>query len=291
MDLQAYSWACGSGIRAISQEQSLKDGEEHVQQRHEASHAPGLPSLWASAVQVAEGDVDVETELGLPVPVSPDEGRTPAVHSDSDSEHGNGNSGLFLQDTGKENFIENNMDTKSLEKKTDDDYSSLIPVAEVAKDLPHGNDKDAGFLALLHAWSDDAPAAKLLEEARLESTKPAIKQSKLPQSRMEKVSNRSKHNLEALRSKFPQTRASSPPPESKRWRAKDFDIYFGGGPSTDGAIKPRVEPWPTVDEDLAREMQSTSRASPLLADPWHSKSDSLSWLILPFNRLIMVDYG
>lgn len=38
---------------------------------------------------------------------------------------------------------------------------------------------------------------------------------------------------------------------------------------TDGAIKPRAEPWPTLEEDVAKEMQSTSRASPLLADPWH----------------------
>ena len=37
---------------------------------------------------------------------------------------------------------------------------------------------------------------------------------------------------------------------------------------TDGAIKPRVEPWPSVEEEMAKEMQSTSRASPLLAASW-----------------------
>ena len=37
---------------------------------------------------------------------------------------------------------------------------------------------------------------------------------------------------------------------------------------TDGAIKPRVEAWPSVEEEMAKEMQSTSRASPLLAASW-----------------------
>lgn len=277
MDLQAYSWACGSSIRAISgPKKTLNTKDPTHEESVQPTHAQGLLSLWAAAVHVAaaQGDVeDIESELGPAISLRAETKSVPMFASIDEIEDGCQEiDSPHSRDTEKENLSENKMGTGVLDQKNDDEKTilhdgnrtSIVPLAEIRRDSATGNDADAGFLALLSAWSDDAPASKLLENARLEPAKISTKQNKKAEhSRVEKAGKTpSKVVLEKLRSKFPHTRASSPPPESKRWRTQDFDIYFG----TDGAIKPRAEPWPTLEEDVAKEMQSTSRSSPLLAE-------------------------
>ena len=245
MDLQAYSWACGSSIRAISgTEGTLNQDPTQDEESVQPTHAQGLLSLWAAAVHVAaaQGNVeDIESELGPAVSLRAEREPVPMFASIDETEDGCQKiDSPQSQDTEKENLSENKLGTGSLDQKNDDEKSilhdgnrtSIVPLAEIRRDSAAGNDTDAGFLALLSAWSDDAPASKLLERARLEPAKSSTKQNKrLEHSRNEKTGRApSKVVLEKLRSKFPHTRASTPPPESKRWRTQDFDIYFGWGP-------------------------------------------------------------
>lgn len=235
MDLQAYSWACGSSIRALSSIEPLNDGEGELQkQAPQVPQPPGLLSLWASAVHVAasQGEVeDLETELGpaaslvMDVPALPRSPRSPsASNSDVEDEKENfsnqmGTESKPLQAESKENLVSETNETSIVS----------LPETKEGKDATKTtSEKDVGFLALLSAWSDDAPASRLLEEAgtrqvlgKTEKTKLA----RLAQGRHEKAP--SKNFLEELRLKFPQSRASSPPPESKRWKIQDFHIYLG----------------------------------------------------------------
>ena len=245
MDLQAYSWACGSSIRAISGPETTEtEGAEYIKTQPEgtqsAQGAQGLLSLWAAAVHLAaaQGDVeDIEAELGAGAAICVGQEPVPNASDESDDEVVD----PHLQDTEKENFSENRRVANICDKKTDaerhtnlenDSRNSVLSLTEVPKDFTVGKDKDAEFLTLLSAWSDDAPASRLLEEARLEAAKVSTRSKRPLHSRIEKPEKApSKTALERLRSKFPHTRASSPPPESKRWRTQDFNIYFGGEPS------------------------------------------------------------
>ena len=234
--------------------------------------------MWASAVHVAaaQGEVeDLETELGpaaslvMDVPALPSLPRSPSASNSDDVEDE------------KENFSENQMGTESkplnqaeskehLVSETNETSLVSLPETKEGKEATQmiSGPKDVGFLALLSAWSDDAPASRLLEEAGTRGSVLVGKTEKVTKLAVRGQTGRhergapSKNFLEELRLKFPQSRASSPPPESKRWKIQDFHIYLG----TDGAIKPRVEAWPSVEEEMAKEMQSTSRASPLLAE-------------------------
>ncbi len=233
MDLQAYSWACGSSIRALSSTEPSNDGEGELQKQ--APQAPGLLSLWASAVHVAaaQGEVeDLETELGPAASLVMDVPALPRSPSASNSED--------VEDMEKENFSENQMGTESkthqaesenLPSETHTSIVSLPETKEGKEATKITSEKDSGFLALLSAWSDDAPASRLLEDAgtrqvlaKTSGPKTKLARPVLP-GRHEKAP--SKNFLEELRLKFPQSRASSPPPESKRWKIQDFHIYLG----------------------------------------------------------------
>lgn len=240
MDLQAYSWACGSSIRALSSTEPFNDAEGELQkQAPKAPQPPGLLSLWASAVHVAaaQGEVeDLETELGpaaslvMDVPALPSLPRSPSASNSDDVEDE------------KENFSENQMGTESkplnqaeskehLVSETNETSMVSLPETKEGKEATQiTSEKDVGFLALLSAWSDDAPASRLLEEAGTRQVAPGkTEKTKLAglarSGRPEKAP--SKNFLEELRLKFPQSRASSPPPESKRWKIQDFHIYLG----------------------------------------------------------------
>lgn len=242
MDLQAYSWACGSSIRALSSTEPFNDAEGELQkQAPQAPQPPGLLSLWASAVHVAaaQGEVeDLETELGpaaslvMDVPALPSLPRSPSASNSDDVEDE------------KENFSENQMGTEikplnqaeskeHLVSETNETSLVSLPETKEGKEATQmtSGPKDVDFLALLSAWSDDAPASRLLEEAGTRQVAPGktekAKLARLAQGRHERGAP-SKNFLEELRLKFPQSRAlDSPPPESKRWKIQDFHIYFG----------------------------------------------------------------
>ena len=245
MDLQAYSWACGSSIRALSSIEPFNDAEGELQnQAPQAPQPPGLLSLWASAVHVAaaQGEVeDLETELGpaaslvMDVPALPSLPRSPSASNSDDVEDE------------KENFSENQMGTESkalhqaeskehLVSETNETSLVSLPETKEGKEAPQmtSDPKDVGFLALLSAWSDDAPASRLLEEAgtrgsvRVGKTEKGTKLAVRGQTGRHERGAPSKNFLEELRLKFPQSRAlDSPPPESKRWKIQDFHIYLG----------------------------------------------------------------
>lgn len=244
MDLQAYSWACGSSIRALSSTEPFNDDEGELQkQAPQAPQPPGLLSLWASAVHVAaaQGEVeDLETELGpaaslvMDVPALPSLPRSPSASNSDDVEDE------------KENFSENQMGTESkplnqaeskehLVSETNETSLVSLPETKEGKEATQmtSDPKDVGFLALLSAWSDDAPASRLLEEAGTRGSVLVGKTEKVTKLAVRGQTGRhergapSKSFLEELRLKFPQSRASSPPPESKRWKIQDFHIYLG----------------------------------------------------------------
>ena len=182
MDVDAYSWACGSSIRALA-------GEEGV-------GAPALPSLWATAAHVAasQGDADLE-DLGAAKEISVGE---PVPEETSEAE------------------------------STAEPEVAAETAREVLRELPASEqvagevEKDAGFLALLSAWSDEAPASRLLEEARRAPCKVTAR-VKGQVALRERAPG--KGFLKDLRERFP--RAKSPPAESKRWRPLDLLLYFG----------------------------------------------------------------
>ncbi|CAJ1360573.1 unnamed protein product, partial [Effrenium voratum] len=246
MDLEAYSWACGSSIRALQAQQEKPETQREptpTLQDHR------LLSLWYSAVHVAaeSGDVeDLEVELG-PAAELP-RAQAPIPEAEEEEEGAEGEA-----------------------KEAGEGEHALVPVAaslplepvqaEPAKTAEPVPPKEDGFLAVLSAWSDDAPASRLLEEARLVPSKgtKAVRGAPGPLRTRDRAPN--KEYLEKLRSRF-QSRAASPPAEAKRWTRQDFELYFG----SDGAFRPRLEPPPHTEEELAKEMQLTSRASPLLAE-------------------------
>lgn len=254
MDLQAYSWACGSSIRCLA-----GDEEDAVRQADansgpgplgEVVLARGLVSVWAAAVQVAAdyGDVeDVEAELGP---------YAAAIVSASKFE---------LKEDDEENGSEKEDPEESKRPPEEAPRAEVslvnselqLAMPEKARDGPAaGLD---GFLGLLSAWSDDAPATRLLEEAR-QIKKPGALAGKAPAEPRRPLK---KESLEKLRSeRFPCSRAPSPPSETRHWRQKDFELYFG----SDGVLQPRAEPEPNSEELLAQEMRQTSQASPLLAE-------------------------
>ncbi|CAK8994950.1 unnamed protein product [Durusdinium trenchii] len=270
MDLQAYSWACGSSIRAISEPAEPAGAtEESSEIRPNTGHqVHGLLSVWATAVHVAaaEGDVeDIETELGPAVGIPVGEPAIPSISEASDEEN------QLVEEQDVHEAIGEEKDVKCgrsplQELPLDAEPGqnpcpavSVVDSKELVKETT--SDKDVGFLALLSAWSDDRPASRLLEEAR---SMPTIPSTAVPTRVLGTRDGRapSKDFLKSLRSRFAKSRAPSPPPESKRWTTQDFYLYFG----TDGALKPRSELRPVTEEDIAKEMQHTSRASPLLAE-------------------------
>ena len=219
MDLQAYSWACGSSIRCLA-----GDEEDAVRQADansgpgplgEVVLAQGLVSVWAAAVQVAAdyGDVeDVEAELGP---------YAAAIVSASKFE---------LKEDDEENGSEKEDPEESKRPPEEAPRAEVslvnselqLAMPEKARDGPAaGLD---GFLGLLSAWSDDAPATRLLEEAR-QIKKPGALAGKAPAEPRRPLK---KESLEKLRSeRFPCSRAPSPPSETRHWRQKDFELYFG----------------------------------------------------------------
>ena len=188
MDVDAYAWACGSSIRALA-------GEEAV-----GAPAQGLLSLWATAVHVAaaQGDADLE-DLGAAKEIL----------------------------VGEPLLSESEAEAEAVEASVEASEAVEAPTArEVLKELPGSEqvseqvEKDAGFLALLSCWSDEAPGSRLLEEAR---RAPCISKARVkPQLALERPQ---KGLLKELRERFPRTK--SPPVESKRWQKLDLLLYFG----------------------------------------------------------------
>ena len=92
MDLQAYSWACGSSIRAISgTEGTLNQDPTQDEESVQPTHAQGLLSLWAAAVHVAaaQGNVeDIESELGPAVSLRAEREPVPMFASIDETEDG-----------------------------------------------------------------------------------------------------------------------------------------------------------------------------------------------------------
>lgn len=221
MDLQAYSWACGSSIRCLA-----GDEEDAVRQADansgsgplgEVVLAQGLVSVWAAAVQVAAdyGDVeDVEAELGPYAAAIVSASKFEVKESEENGSE-------------KEDAEESKRPPEEARAEAALVNSELqLATPEKARDGPAALD---GFLGLLSAWSDDAPATRLLEEARQMKMPGALAGKALePRSRPLK-----KESLEKMRSeRFPQSRAPSPPSETRHWRQKDFELYFGPGLSS-----------------------------------------------------------
>lgn len=235
MDLQAYSWACGSSIRAISEPAEPAGAtEESSEIRPNTGHqVHGLLSVWATAVHVAaaEGDVeDIETELGPAVGIPVGEPAIPSISEASDEEN------QLVEEQDVHEAIGEEKDVKCgrsplQELPLDAEPGqnpcpavSVVDSKELVKETT--SDKDVGFLALLSAWSDDRPASRLLEEAR---SMPTIPSTAVPTRVLGTRDGRapSKDFLKSLRSRFAKSRAPSPPPESKRWTTQDFYLYFG----------------------------------------------------------------
>ena len=110
MDLQAYSWACGSSIRAISgPEKTLNKNPTQDEESVQPTHAQGLLSLWAAAVHVAaaQGDIeDIESELGPAISLRAEREPVPMLASIDEIEDGSQEvDSPHSQDTEKENFF------------------------------------------------------------------------------------------------------------------------------------------------------------------------------------------
>ena len=255
MDVDAYSWACGSSIRALSQATPAAEG------LRPAAH--GLLSVWATAVHAAaaEGEVDdLEGELGpaagLPV------GELPVVELPVVEEEIEVEPSPEVEVSTTESNAEG-----CLEGLQEDQDEPIKAVSEDTKDIVRKElreKKDVDFLAVLSAWSDEKVATRLLEESRLLPSTGPSKQKSAMQNLGPKVPVHrgpvSKDFLESLKVRFPKT--EDPPAESKRWTRQDFHLYF----ATAGTLRPRRDRRPFTEEEIAQEMQQTSRASPLLAE-------------------------
>ena len=232
MDLEAYSWACGSTIRCIAESQDNNDPAQENDAEKKRSEekavlgAQGLVSVWAAAVRVAAelGDVeDIEEELGP---------HAAAILSAS----------KFAWNDDDEAEISEEEDSCRMEAAPDERVLTEAPpqpqpgLMQLQALPPDKNEKVEeavegldGFLGLLSAWSDDAPASRLLEEARHSKTQGLVHHKaslgRAPEPRGGKPL--SKDSLAKLRERFPQSRAPSPPAETRHWRRLDFELYFG----------------------------------------------------------------
>lgn len=218
--------------------------------------AQGLLSVWAAAVKAAADvgaldDEDVEDELG------------PAAHLV--------NSGYSPQGGDQEDSDDEPPPLANAEPGGTTPVRAEPPPPPPPEEKKELDASELGFLGLLSAWSDGDTARKLLDSKELkpgafdeqEEKKPKRVPNKPPEAGpAPKGSSKplTPEQVAELKAQFPKTKAPMPPPESKRWTALDFQLYFGSG----GALKPRDEPWPCTDEALAQEIRDTAQGSPLL---------------------------
>ena len=228
MDLQAYSWACGSSIRCLETEGREP---EDATRGDVLLTAQGLVSVWAAAVQVAAdlGDVeDVEEELG---PYAAAIASASKLASQNRQGEGEGEEGAEAAEATDMRAVEDVEAARGppYQEASCAEVQAPMLALEPREKAPEGEDKLDGFLGLLSAWSDDAPASRLLEEARLSKAGIARKSSprRAPELRGGKAKPLSKESLDKLRERFPHSRAPSPPADTRHWRRQDFELYFG----------------------------------------------------------------
>ena len=241
MDLQAYSWACGSSIRCIAEPQKQSDSPE-AEPEQGLPHgkvvlpAQGLVSVWAAAVRVAAdlGDVeDIEAELGPHAAAILSASKFAAGDSDKDSADEDVDAVCEIPQ-GQET-LEREGSREPETKREPAQEPSLKQLVKAQDRQPDkvrqegAKDSLDGFLGLLSAWSDEAPASRLLEEARNTKTQKAAVPRKVSPRKTETRGAKplSKDGLAKLRQRFPKSRAPSPPADTRHWRLQDFELYFG----------------------------------------------------------------